>query len=52
MDLMDHFFLNFKHYMLKARQGLRAKLAGDTNISSEKRSLSDSVLAERFCHSD
>lgn len=52
MDLMLHFFLNFKHYMEKARKGLRFKIAVGNSTSTDQKSYSDSVLAERFCHSD
>jgi hypothetical protein len=52
MDLMLHFFLNFKHYMLKARQGLRIRQAIDNTASNDQKTYADSVLAERFCHSD
>lgn len=53
MDLMLHFFLNFKHYMLKARQGLIIKQTIENMMAqSDKKNYADSVLAERFCHSD
>jgi hypothetical protein len=47
---MLSFFLNFSHYILKARQGLRQKQISDPQ--KELQTLSEKVLAERFIHSD
>jgi hypothetical protein len=49
-NLMLMFFLNFKNYMLKARQGLRLKQI--TEPLADLNSFSEKVLAERYIHSD
>lgn len=50
MGIMHHFFLNFQHYMLKARAGLR--LRQQQEPQTEVKAFADKVLAERFMHSD
>jgi hypothetical protein len=42
------FFLNFKSYMLKARQGTKNK----KDFIHENKLIADKVLADRFIHSD
>jgi|LauGreDrversion4_2_1035121.scaffolds.fasta_scaffold791418_1 hypothetical protein len=48
--LLNNFFINFQHYMLLARKGLRAKTEADPK--ADVKGLADKVLAERFSHSD
>jgi hypothetical protein len=50
MNFWEAFFLNFKHYMLKARSGLRARALAEPTV--DVKTFAEKVLAERFCHSD